>query len=57
MGKFSYRLVKGKYVITKGDGAYFTLERGQIDTMLELLNDIKWFVGEYEQKDNRGKHE
>ncbi len=57
MSKFSYRLVKGKYVITKGDGAYFTLERGQIDTMLELLNDIKWFVGEYEQKDNRGKHE
>ncbi len=57
MSGFSYRIVKGKYVITKGDGTYFAITRDQIDELDNLINDIKWGHGEYESKDNRIKKE
>ena len=53
MSKISWRRTKGKVIISKGDGVYFSLTEERLFEMSDVIKDIMSGHGELEQKDNR----
>ena len=51
----SYRIVKGKYVINKGNGVYCAFTKEELTDLLDIVLDIKLEKSLFEIKDNRNK--